>query len=64
MAPVSGVSVATIKPLQMAGIVNSLDGAARVFLALDVIASVAYMLLVRQWSLAGSVAHLPGQQRC
>jgi hypothetical protein len=46
---------AIIKPLQMAGVVNSLDGAARVFLALDVFAGVAYMLLIRKWLLARSV---------
>jgi hypothetical protein len=40
----------------MAGIVNSLDGAARVFLTLDVFAGVAYMLLIRRWLLARSVA--------
>jgi hypothetical protein len=46
---------AIIKPLQMAGVVNSLDGAARVFLALDVFAGVAYMLLIGKWLLARSV---------
>jgi hypothetical protein len=50
---------AIIKPLQMAGIVDSLGGAARVFLALDVFAGVAYMLLIRNWLLARSVAASP-----
>jgi hypothetical protein len=44
------------KPLQMAGVVDSLDDAARVFLALDVFAGLAYMLLIRNWLLARSVA--------
>lgn len=47
---------AIVKPLQMAGVVDSLNGAARVFLALDVFAGVAYMLLIRNWLLARSVA--------
>jgi hypothetical protein len=50
---------AIIKPLQMAGIVDSLDGAARVFLTVDVLAGVAYMLLIRNWLLVRSVAAIP-----
>ena len=46
---------AIIKPLQMAGVVDSLDGAVRVFLALDVFAGVTYMLLIRNWLLVRSV---------
>jgi hypothetical protein len=46
---------AIIKPLQMAGVVDSLDGAVRVFLALDVFAGVAYMLLIKHWLLIRSV---------
>jgi hypothetical protein len=49
---------AIIKPLQIAGLVNSLDGAVRVFLALDVFAGVAYMLLIRNWLVARSVPAL------
>lgn len=47
---------ATIKPLQIAGLVNSAKDAARVFLALDFFAGVAYLLLIRQWLLSKDVS--------
>ena len=40
---------AIIKPLQIAGIVDSLQSAVRAFLALDILAGVAYLLLIRNW---------------
>lgn len=45
-----------IKPLQLAGLVNSAAGAARCFLILDVAAGIAYLLLIRQWLVCRSIA--------
>ena len=46
---------AIIKPLQIAGIVNSISDAAHVFLGLDFVAGVIYLLLIRRWLIARSV---------
>jgi hypothetical protein len=46
---------AILKPVQMAGLVNSAKDAARVFLALDCFAGLAYLLLLRQWLIYRSV---------
>lgn len=51
---------AIIKPLQIAGLVNSAGDAARVFQALDFFAGVAYLLLIRKWLLVRSVS--PGSR--
>jgi hypothetical protein len=44
-----------IRPVQIAGLVHSAKDAARVFLALDILAGVAYLLLLRQWLIRRSV---------
>jgi hypothetical protein len=46
---------AAIRPMQMAGLVHSAKDAARVFLALDFMAGVAYLLLLRHWLISRSV---------
>jgi hypothetical protein len=46
---------AIIKPLQIAGLVNSLDAAVRAFLTIDYFAGLAYMLLIRKWLIDKSV---------
>jgi hypothetical protein len=56
MAPVSGVSVATIKPLLMAGIVNFARWRRASISDAGCFAGVAYMLLIRQSLFARSVA--------
>jgi hypothetical protein len=47
---------AIIKPVQMAGLVHSAKDAARVFLALDCFAGLAYLLLLRQWLICRSIS--------
>jgi len=46
---------AIIKPLQIAGIVDTLGAAVRVFLPLDILAGITYLLLIRNWLRVRSV---------
>jgi len=49
------VLFAAIKPLQNIGLVDSVEQAAHVFVALDLLAGLAYLFLLRRWLIARSI---------